>query len=888
MGSRLRAAWWRLRTLVTGRRLDRELREELQFHRDMLERDFLHAGMPEAEAGAAARKRLGNITALAEESRLHWGLPALQSAARDARYALRSLRAHPTFTLAATLTLALGVGATVTVFSLVDAVLLRPLPYRDGAELVSLYLSPPEQEGRVPLSYPDFRDVAARSQTLSAAVFARGEDLRVRGEYGAEGMAVAFVSGGLFPLLGTPPALGRGLGADDERAGAERTIVLGYQVWMERFGGDSGILNRPIATTDGPYTVIGVMPAAFAWPEWAQAWSPLAAAPFAPGSLERRAFRTDARIIARVAPGAAYSQVTAELDAIGRELAGLYPAENAELTVRAAPLRAELVGPVRQPLFIFLGAVTGLLLIACANVANLSLARASARARELGVRVAIGASRARLAGQLLVESAVLAAIGGLLGTALAYGAVKVLVGLAPSDLPRLAEVNVDGRVLGFALALAMLTALVFGVAPAVTATAGDPVRAVKAGGRTVGGSRRASRLRAGFVVAEIAIACALVVGSGLLVKSFANLRGADRGFDSERLISLRIEPLESRYPTPDQRLALFEVIREAVARIPGVERVTYINHSPATRSGVFSRLESDGDPRPGGRAPGAAYRLVAADYFVTIGQRVIEGRGFTPGDMMPDSRAVVVNETLARLLWGTASPLGRRIVVDKQVSGDDTDARVDGRVVGVVEDIKDYDRPATSLPEVYLPFPVNPWQRVYLAVRTRADPEPVIPAIQQIVRSQDRDLPVRRAAAVEDLLNERLARRRFNALLVTGFGVLAMLIASCGIYGVVAYAVAQRTNEIGIRAALGASPGDLVRRFVGRGMAMTALGVGLGLVLAGLFAYAMRAMLFGVAALDASTFTVTAATVAVVALAASYFPARRALRVDPVIAMRAD
>ena len=886
--SGVRALWWKLRTWLSRGRLDRELRDELQFHREMLERDFLHAGLQPDEAGVRARRRLGNPTYLTEESRMHWGFPTLESLAEDVRYGIRSLAHSPTFTLAAMLTLALGVGATVAIFSVVDAILLRALPYRDGAALVSLYASSRGEEERLPLSYPDFRDVQRQNRVFVHAVYARGEAIRVRGELGAEPLVVAFTTGGLFPMMGSPPLIGRTLSRDDERPGAERAIVLGYRAWVERFGGDAAIIGRQIDAFEGSYTVVGVMPASFAWPEWAQAWSPIGGAPFPPSSLERRAFRVDARTIARLDSSAGHERARREMATIGARLAAEYPEDNDELTLRAVPLRDDLVGQVRRPLFVLLGAVGGLLLIACANVANLSLARATARMREVGVRLAMGATRTRVARQLLVESTLLALAGGALGTALAHVAVRGLVRLAPADLPRLVEVGIDGRVLLFALGVCAASAILFGLAPAVAVSGVDLVSAVKGAGRGSSTSRRGTRLQSTFAVTEIAIACALVVGSALLVKSFARMRGADPGFDPARLVSLRIEPVETRYDTPEKRLVLYDAIREAISSIPGVARVSYINHSPASRSGVVTAIESDGDPRPGGQAPSAAYRLVDSGYFETMGQRVLRGRALGATDMDSRSTAVVVNETLARRLWGTQDPLGRRIVVYKQLSGDDAGERVEGRVVGVVEDIKDYDRSTESWDEVYLPFPVNPWRSMYLAVRTRDDPTTIIPSVQRAVRSIDPDLPVRRTATVDQLLDERMARRSFTAAIVAAFGVVALLLASLGVYGIVAYAVAQRTREIGIRSALGAHPARLVRMFVGRASLLAVLGVGVGIALSILFGRVMRSMLFGITPVDAATIGQMTVATLVVAAVAAYIPARRALRVDPLIAMRSD
>ena len=886
----MRALWWKLRTLFGRSRMEADLREELALHRELLERDIARDAAA-GDAAAQASRRLGNTTLTTENSAREWGFPSFESLMRDVRYAARSLRANPAFSVTAILTLALGVGATVAIFTVVDTIVLRPLPYRDGDRLVSVYSSPPRDEARIPLSHPDFRDLRSETRALSHVVYARGEGLRVRGEMGAEGLIVAFVTDGLFPMLGTGPALGRALTADDERPGAERTIVLGHRVWMERFGGDPAILNTQLTTLDGTYTVVGIMPPEFAWPEWAQAWSPIGGASFDRSSLERRAFRVDARTLGRLAPGRSLRDAAAELETIGARLAAAHPEEDGELTLRATSLRDETSGQVRRPLFVLLGAVGGLLLIACANVSNLSLARASARAREIGVRLAIGASRRRIARQLLVESTLLSALGTALGVVAAHFAVRALLRLAPASLPRLAEVAVDERVLLFAVAVCAAAVLLFGLAPALALSTGNMLAAVKDAGRGMSSGRRGSRLQSAFVVAEIAIAVLLVVGSGLLVKSFARMRGADAGFDTARLVSLRIEPVVTRYPSAQQKLLLYDAIRDAVARIPGVERVSYINHSPATRSGVYTPLESDGEQTTAaGRQPSAAYRLVDRDYFATIGQRVVRGRALGAEDMTPHSTAVVVNQTLARQLWKDADPLGRRVVAFKQSSGPDAGQRVGGQVVGVVEDIKDYDLSESepSLPEVYLPFPVNPWRSMFIAVRARGEPELLVPEIRRVVRSIDADLPVRRTVAVDQLMAERMAGRSFTATVVTAFGIVALLLASLGVYGVVAYAVSQRTQEIGVRSALGASPGVLVRAFVGRASRLAVLGVAVGLAASVMLSRAVESMLFGVARNDAATFAQVAAIILFVTAAASYVPARRALRVDPLIAMRGD
>lgn len=878
------ALWWKLRTWLAGDRMERELRDELEFHKEMLARDghSLHD----------ARRRLGNLTSIQEESRLQWGFPRLESLVNDARFALRTLRSNPAYTIAASLTLALGIGATVAIFTVVDAVMLRPLPYRDGDALVSLYSTPQQQQqqGRIPISFPDFRDLKARQKALSSVAFARGDALRIRGDMGAEAVTVAFVTEGMFPLLGVAPLFGRTLAPDDDRPGAPPTIVLGYRVWMDRFGGDPAIVNQTISTVSGPYTVIGVMPRAFAWPEWAEGWSALHNAPIEAAEFERRAYRVDARTIGRLAPGVSVDQADAALAQLGKQLAAEYPNDNAEITLRAASYRGEVIGPVQQPLLVLLAAVVGLLLIACVNVSNLSLARASTRVREIGVRLAIGASRTRIAGQLMVESVVLSLVGGVLGSFIAWAGVRALLRVAPADLPRLAEITPDVRVLAFAVVAAAVAAVLFGLAPGLAVSSENLSQAVREGGRGAVGSRRSARLQSAFVIAEVAIAVALVIGSGLLVKSFANLRDARPGYDPDRLISLRIEPLPEKYPAPQQKLQLYNEIRSAVALLPGVERASYINHSPASRAGVVTPIESDGEARPGGQPAQAWYRLVDTGYFETMRQRVVRGRPFTPSEIDAGGGAGVamVNEALARALWGADDPLGKRVVAFKQSSGANAGSRIESRVIGVVEDIKDYDVSARSFAEIYLPFPANPWRSMFLAVRTTNDPRTLIPAIQRAVTAIDRDLPVRRTLAVEQLMRERLARRSFNASIVSAFGIVALLLASFGIYGIVAYGVAQRTQEIGVRAALGASSSQLVRVFVGRASVLALAGALLGAGLAALLGRGLEGMLFGVAARDVATFAEVGVAVLAVAAVAAWLPARRALKVDPVIAMRAD
>ena len=883
--------WWRIRALVAGDRAAHELREEMRFHQELLAEEYARRGVSARDAADAARRRFGNTTYLTEESRSMWRWTTVDSLLQDVRYAARSLRASPTFTLAAALTLALGIGATTAIFGIVDAVMLRPLPYRSSEQLVSLYSTQGRQAGqRVPPSHPDFLDWSRQASSFEGMVFARGESLlRTDGE-SAERITVGFMSDGFFPLLGIAPELGRAIQPDDERAGAPPVLVLAHRTWMSSFGGDPAVVGRTITTDRGVYTVVGVMPDSFRWPEWASSWAPLASATFLAPALAPRDFRVDNRVLARLRPGVPAPRVSAELDAIARRLAAEHPKENTDWSITTVSLRDEIVGPVQRPLWILLGAVTGLLLIACANVGNLSLARASSRVREVGVRMTLGASRVRVVRQLLVESTVLALAGGVLGVVVARFAIDALVRLAPPDLPRMSEVALDLRVLGAAFGMCLVAALLFGIAPALHVSAQSLTSAVKEGGRGSGRGRRGARMRTGFVIVEIALASALVIGSVLLVKSFARIRSADPGFEPEHLLTLRLEPKETRYDTPARLLALFDAIRDEVARVPGVRSASYVNHLPIGRAGVATTVEPDGAvAAPGTQPQWALYRLADSAFFRTTGQRVVRGHGFEPGDMTPSSTAILVNESLARQLWKDADPIGHRLRVFKQLGGrDDFQQPIDAQVIGIVRDITDFTLSSSASPEVYLPFTVNPWRSVFLVARTADDPAAVAPAVRKAVQRIDREIPVKQALGVDELMAMFRSRRRFDTTLVTAFGACALLLASLGIYGIVAYGVTQRRQEIGVRAALGAQPRDLLRLFVRQGLLLAAAGALAGTAIAAALGRSIESLLFGVAATDAVTYLEVALAIVIVAALASWIPALRATRVDPSLAMRGE
>ena len=810
----------------------------------------------------------------------------------DLRHAFRSLLKTPGFALAAVFALALGIGANTAVFSVVNGVLLRPLGYADPDRLVVLYAAHPQQGEFNSPSYPDFRDwrdAGDAAGALEGMAFLRSETLLLRRTEGALRINGAHVSDGFFPLLGTKPLLGRTFTPDEERPGGPRVLVLKYAAWQKHFGGDPTVVGRTLDFGEGAYTVIGVMPRAFTYPDWGDAYAPLPTLPQRREALERREFRIDNRVLARLAPGVSEAQASKQLGEVARRLAQAYPAENAGWGVRVLTLPEAIVSDVRQSLVVLLGAVAFVLLIACADVANLLLVRASTRSRELAVRAALGASRWQVARQLLAESLVLAAAGAALGLLLAAWGVRLLKAAAPPDLPRLDEVGVDGSVLAFTALVTAVTALAFGLVPAVQASRVELQEAMREGTRGAGQGGRSVRLRSVLVVGQMALALVLLVGAGLLLESFARLRGVSPGFDPSPLIAVQVEPPVQRYDTPEKLTSLYEHLEEVLASRPGVERVAFINHLPLSGGAVTTPVRAEGHSTAAGSEEIALFRTVDAPYFATLGQRVVRGRGFTRADMTATSAVVVVNETLARQYWGKTDPLGRRITVFKQVGGSaDYNAPIDAQVVGVVKDVAFRDLGQPAMAEVYVPLPVNPWRWGWLIVRTRGDATPLAEPVRRAVVAVDRDISVVRALPATRLLADVLARRQFSMTLLAAFAGTALLLAAIGIYGVISYTVTTRTHEMGVRAALGAQRRDLLALVVGAGAKLALVGIALGVVLAAGATRVLESMVYGVGVRDAATFAGCGLLLAAVALAASYVPARRAARVDPMRALRAE
>ena len=802
---------------------------------------------------------------------------------------IRSLLRTPAFTIASIAALALGLGASAALFSVIDGVLLRPLEYPRADALVTVYTQRDDQT--LPLSYPDFLDWRAQSRSLDGMAFVYGGSLRVHGDEGTDQALVGMVSEGFFRLMGMAPMLGRLPGADEERAGAaDRVVVLSARYWRTHFGGDPKVLGRTLRTNRGNFTVIAVMPAGFTYPTWAgtvtEVWSPLEPLRTSFPQLSQRDWHADSRAIARIRPGVSLDRVRADLNGVAARLALEYRANDTGRSAVITPLAMEVVGDVREPLLLLGAAVGVLLLIACANVATLSLVRGSVRARELAVRAALGADRWRIARQLLGEGLVLAFAGGVIGLLLAYWAVALLRAAAPAGLPRLDEIVLGARVVLFTMAITLLTPVLFALVPALQVAspnlAGILAQRARGGGR----GRGEVRLRSALLVGQVSLSLVLLVGAGLLIRSFVALRAVNPGFAVSRLVALRIAVPE-RYDTAERLLGLYSRVHDAVAALPGVERAGIVNHLPMTGSGVTAPVSVPGRVVEPGSEPAAIYRMADTAYFATMGQPVLRGRAFTGADMVPTSRAIIINEELARTLWPGEDPVGKRLTVPKQSPRfPDRGQPIEGVVVGVVGNTKFSSLADSAFSALYLPLPVNPWPGVFLAVRTAGDPAALVAPIRRAVQEVDPDIPTAGVTVVSDLISTSLAARRFNLVLVGGFAGAALLLAAVGLYGVVAFLVVQRRHEIGVRSALGASRSVLLRMFVGQGVRLAVIGVGIGGPLGAVAARLLAAGLYGVDVFDAPTFAAVALLLVGVAALASYLPARRLSEISPVEALR--
>jgi putative ABC transport system permease protein len=879
----------RLTNVFRPSSVERQLDEELAFHIESRIDDLVAGGMTRKDAEATARRQFGSPLRVRESSRDVKLLPWLEGLIRDVRHAVRALRNVPTVSAVAIVTLALGIGANTAVFSVVNAVLLRPLPYKDGNRLVWVWSTDPKNPAAKWMSQPDFVDVRAQSRSLAELASWYGYEMVLTGNFDPQRVQVVVVFGNLFGALGVAPELGTTIRAEKGNS-SERAVVLSHRFWAERFGSDPGIVGRGVTLSGNSYRVFGVMPSGFQFPIQTppiDMWAALGPEQFADvPQMGRSARLMDA--IGRLRDEVDIEEAQAELDVLAARLAQQYPASNAGFGLRVVPAAEHVVGRVSRPILILFAAVSCVLLIACVNVANLLLARASDRRREIALRSALGAGRSRIVFQLIMESLVLAVIGGAIGGLIAIWGVHALVALVPGDLPRADEIGVDGFVLGFTVLASLVTGLAFGVAPAWHASKVDLTVALQEGGRTVSEGTRAPRIRGVLVVAEIALAVILLTGATLFITTFWRLQQSPQGYDARNVLTFDVTWPWEKYSF-EQSGVKFRELQAVLQSVPGVRAAAAglqlpDRGGPATDA-LFPYLEIEGRAVQPDARPRVANIASQPNFFRTLGIPVVAGRDFSDRDSLEAPRVVIVNESLARTYFGNENPIGKRVRLDSRLLFGNEPAPL-REIVGVVTDVTHAGLTGAARPVVYIPLAQRPFNMSYFVVKTEGDPARFVSSIRGAVRSVDKDQPIYDVKTLEERIGTSVGQERFIALLLASFSGVALLLAAIGLYGVLSYSVAQRTHEMGVRMAFGAETNDILRRVMRDGMTLIGAGLVIGVAGAAALTGFVEGLLFGVSPLDPRIHVVVVLVLTIVALAACWIPARRAARVDPIVALR--
>lgn len=880
------------------------LNDELQAHLEMLTQENIRQGMDANEARRQARLKLGNQSQINEDYRRQAGLPFLEVLRQDLRYGLRMLRKSPAFTAIAIITLALGIGANSAIFSVVNGVLLRPLPYSDPGRLVNVFNTAPSRDlyifGGSP---PDFRALRERNQTLTSFSALSMSFFNLTGPDEPERLRAAVVSAGYFTTLGVKPAMGRAFLPNEEQWGSHHVVILSDGFWRTHLNADPNIQGKALTLNGERYDVVGVMPSGFYTAEAPVLWAPMAFKSKDPYDSHNNYYL---QLLGRLKPGVTREQARLDLNGIMASIAQQFP-ENKGIGVGVQPLRDQWVGDVRLPLMLLLCAVSFVLLIACVNLANLMLARSAARQKEIAIRSAMGAGRRRLIRQFLTESILLSLLGGALGLGLAYLCLRLLP-LAKDLLPRMQQVKLDVWVMLFTFVVSVFTGILFGLLPAFQSSRTRRLNeTLKEGGRTSDASGR-NGIRSGLVVAEVALALLLLIASGLALKSFGQLMRVDRGFDPSHVLSFMVnlpdsyaprEPDPTRIGAPPKVAAFFQTLLSRIEHLPGVKAAGAVSSLPLAGENWLKFFVPLDRPIPTSmdKVATAQYRAITGHYFEALGIRLLKGRLLNEHDQANSSRSVVVNETLARHFWPDGDPVGKTALLTPPESLIPREEIPPGfhvpifTIVGVVADAHYGSLDQLPQPLVYASVLQNDYSpSPFITVRAEGDPMALVNSIRSELAQFDRSLPMSNIALMDEVMSKSVAQPKLEAILLAMFGALAMLLAAVGIYGVMSYTVTQRTSEFGIRMALGASRSTVLKMVIARGLRLTGIGLAAGLITGLALAFTVKRILakvlFGVSTTDPATFVLVAGLLTLVALLACYIPARRATKVDPMIALR--